>query len=207
MRTTSSELRDNLLEPASAPALAQEKSWVEWYSTVGFVPILFSAMANMAYNAVEKQSWEVPAWWSIALIPQALNLSFPQQDTKGVNAITMIAAAVAVYCMLKSDKTWDTVAGVCFIPHVFTPDAIASLSQGKIDIRSARQFEGLAFTLAGISLVVGSPAVSINSPLEFLTSSLPSVLGCCVTFFGVPRFIAPFYEKTEEEPSMSSPDV
>ena len=202
MRTTS-ELRENLL----APALAQKKSWVKWYSEVGFVPILCFAMANAVYNAVEKQSWEVPAWWSIALIPQAINLSFPQQDTKGVNAITMIAAAVAVYSMLKSGKKWDTVAGVCFIPHVVTPDAIASLSQGKIDIRFARQFEGLAFTLAGISLVVGSPAVSINSPLEFLTSSLSSVLGCCVTLFGLPRFIAPFYEKTEEDKSIDESSV
>ena len=201
MESNTSDMRD-IRENLLSPAPAEKKSWVEsfkWYSEVGFVPILCFAMANAIYNAVDEQPWEVPALWSVALAPQAFNLKFPQQDTTGINTITMIAAAAAVRCMFESGKAWDIAAAACFIPHVFTPNAIVSLSQGNIDILSARKFEGLALILAGISIAVGSPAVSFNSAPEFLTSSLSPNLGVFVAKFGLARLVTPFYDKSEED--------
>lgn len=110
----------------------------------------------------------------------------------------MIAAAAAVCCMFESGKVWDIAAAACFIPHVFTPNAIVSLFQGNIDILSARKLEGLALMLAGISIVVGSPAMSFNSAREVLTSSLSPNLGVFVAKFGLARLVAPCYEQSEE---------
>ena len=193
--TTSDPLSRSLLEESPA----EKESWVEWYSKVGFVPIFCLAIANAIYNAVEEQSsWEAPALWSVALAPQAVNLLISVQDTKGIDTITMIAAAAAVHCMFESGKAWDIAAAACFIPHVFTPNAIVSLSQGNIDILSARKFEGLALMLAGICIVVGSPAMSFNSAPEILTSSLSPNLGVFVAKFGFARLVAPFYEESKE---------
>ncbi|HAG62088.1 MAG: hypothetical protein CMF55_05320 [Legionellales bacterium] len=189
------------------------RTWGEWfkasvldYRQSGINGIASFAVMNAAYNTYNhfednqpSSSIFAPALWALALTPQVYNRFWPLKSVDAINQWTTVMASFAVYSMVTSLKTYDVVAAGSFLTHVLTPEHLSNLTGQHLSLKTMQSLEGLGLVVAGICIFKGSPAMSFDSLSKFLDGFLPQNLGICVGVFGASRFIAPFYDKSEED--------